>query len=366
MMNKAVLFTAAAALAEQAMAFNPHRHLHNQVEKRDFHTDYVTVWHTVVVTAGQEPYVAPPTEVVNNNVPTIHSTTVIVAPTVSDAPVVAEFSAPAAKPTTLAKVSKPKTTSAAAPAATEEVSTESIGFSKRGMAYNDANLANTFGRSCTKCGWAYNWDSSPNGLDSKFSFVPMLWGDNDTLFTNRWVANADAAIAKGAKALFSFNEPDNGGQSNMPPQRAAAGHAKWMNPYSGKAQIGAPAITNSGDAGQGIEWLKAFFTACNAQSGGCKVDFCPVHWYSGVQWSETLFDHLKNAHDACGGRPIWLTEFAPQEASNDQINGFMKTYLARLDALSYLDAYSYFMVSPDRLMSGTNSLSSYGQLYATL
>ncbi|CAM1504204.1 Fc.00g017950.m01.CDS01 [Cosmosporella sp. VM-42] len=361
MMNKAVLITAAAALAEQAMAFNPHRHLH-QAEKKNAEIDIVTVWHTVVVTAGQEPPVAAPTEVVNNNVPTIHSTTVVVAPTVSDAPVVAAFSAPAK--TTLAKVTKPKSTSAAAPAATDSFSTESIAFSKRGMAYNDANLANTFGRSCTKCGWAYNWDSASYGLDSKYSFVPMLWDDTPN-HTNQWKTNVEAAISKGSKAILSFNEPDNGGQAHMTPAAAAASHNKWLNPYSGRVQIGAPAITNSGNAGEGIQWLKNFFTACNSVSGGCKVDFCPVHWYSGAEWSETLFDHLKNAHDACGGRPIWLTEFAPI-GSNDQINSFMTTYLTRLDNLSYLDAYSYFMVSADRLMSGTSSLSSYGKLYATL
>ncbi|UNI20131.1 hypothetical protein JDV02_006249 [Purpureocillium takamizusanense] len=235
----------------------------------------------------------------------------------------------------------------------------SMSFSKRGMVFNDAGMANALGGACQKCGWGWNWDQTPNGFDGRFSFVPMLWGDRP-VHTNRWAANAQRAIQNGAKAFLSFNEPDNGGQSNMTPEAAAEAHIRYMNPYAGKVKIGAPSITNSGAPNQGVNWLNAFFRACN---GRCRVDFCPVHWYSDAQWADTLITHINSASKACGGKPVWLTEFAP---TGGDVNGFLRKMLPKLDGLGSLDAYSYFMVSQGRLMSGGRSLSSAGQLYATL
>ena len=240
-----------------------------------------------------------------------------------------------------------------------DTSIRSMPFSKRGLAYNDAGMANALGGACKKCGWGWNWDQTPNGLDGRYSFVPMLWGDRP-VHTNRWAANAQKAIQKGAKAFLSFNEPDNGGQSNMSPQAAAEAHIKYMNPYAGKVKIGAPSITNSGASNQGVNWLNAFFKACN---GRCRVDFCPVHWYSDAQWADTLITHINSASKACSGKPVWLTEFAP---TGGDVNGFLRKMLPKLDALGSLDAYSYFMVAQGKLMSGSRSLSSSGQLYATL
>ena len=233
--------------------------------------------------------------------------------------------------------------------------------SKRGMAYNSASLANTFGSKCAKCGWAYNWDSTSYGLNSKYSFVPMLWSDAAD-HTNQWNTNVNNEIAKGAKAILSFNEPDNAGQARMTPEYAAKAHAKWMNPFAGRVLIGAPAVTNSGSVNEGLDWLKKFFTACNAQAGGCKVDFCPIHWYSDAQWASTLLTQLASAHTICGNRPIWLTEFAP--TGGDKVS-FLNSYLPQLDKLSYLEAYSYFMVATGNLMTDSNNLSNFGNVYAT-
>ncbi|KAF7559880.1 hypothetical protein G7046_g4260 [Stylonectria norvegica] len=364
MMNKVAVFAAVAALSEQALAANPHRHLHQAVEKRQQQTDWVTVWQTVVYTAGQEPPVptvaAPYT---HNGIPTTTSVSFVVVPTTSAAPVKVH--------TTLSTAVKPTATKATKAVSNDDIKVEnfassnknSLGFNKRGLVYNDVNLANTFGNACPSCGWGYNWDSSSYGLNSKFSFVPQLWSP-DSGHTNQWNNNANTAINNGAKALFSFNEPDNAGQSNLSPAAAATAHRQWMNPFAGRAKVGAPAVTNSGDAGQGLAWLSAFFTACNAQ-GGCQVDFCPVHWYSDAQYSSTIWTHLKNAHDICGGRPIWLTEFAATGADST-VTPFLQSVIPQLEALSYLDGYSYFMVSTGRLMSSSTSLSAYGSTYANL
>lgn len=232
---------------------------------------------------------------------------------------------------------------------------------KRGLAYNDAALANLLAASCPTCSWGYNWDAAAHGLDSKLSFVPMLWND-DASRTSAWDANVQTALSAGAKAIFSFNEPDNGGQANMLPARAAASHVRYLNKYAGKALVGSPAISNSGLAGEGIQWLKSFMSACASQSEPCHVDFCNVHWYSEAQYASTLFDHLAAAHEVCGGKPIWLTEFAPIAGDAE---AFLRSVLPKLDALDYLHAYSYFMVSAGSLMSSAQGISSLGKVYAS-
>jgi outer membrane biosynthesis protein TonB len=428
MYKKAVLLAVLAALAEQAQAFNAHRHLHD-LNKRVMETEVVTVWQTVYYTPGQEA-AAEPTNFVQNNKPadehkhtnkhktkrpkTTSTITSIVVPT-TEAP-------PPPPQTTLVTVSKepepspepspepqpepqpepapepspepspepqpaPETdpivdisippvlnpapaTSSTVPATTSTPNPPpssgggSVGFgSKRGLAYNDASMANIFDAACTACKWAWNWGSDPAGLSESINYVPTLWGPAP-LHSQYWDQNAEKALAKGSKALLSFNECDNAGQANLAPDVAATEHIKFMNKYSGKALIGAPSITNSGNPGEGVQWLEAFVSACDAQ-GGCAIDFCNVHWYSEVQYGETLFDHLEAAHKACGGRPIWLTEFAPF-GSDEAISAFLQDALPRLDALEYLDAYSYFMVSAGSLMSSSTSLSTYGQTYASL
>lgn len=250
----------------------------------------------------------------------------------------------------------------AAPASNANLAADAATFAKRGIAYNDVSLANTMAKDCSNCGWGYNWDSAPGSLAKRINYTPMLWSDRADHVKN-WNANANAAIKAGSKALFSFNEPDNKGQAAMTPDYAAKKHIQYMNPFKGKALIGAPAVTNSGNPGEGIEWLKSFLSKCKTE-GGCTVDFCNVHWYSGAQYSETLFTHLENAHKACGNKPIWLTEFAPTGASDADTTAFLNKVLPRLEKLDYLHAYAYFMTKKGSLMNDQGGLSSYGKTYA--
>ncbi|KAJ6437649.1 transposase [Purpureocillium lavendulum] len=230
---------------------------------------------------------------------------------------------------------------------------------KRGIAYNNAKLANVFSDSCETCSWGYNWDSTPQGLAPNLTFIPTLWGALPT-HTSHWHVDAENAIANGAKALFSFNEPDNAGQANMSPEAAASAHIKHFSNYAGRARIGAPSITNAEAATQGLGWLKSFMNACR---GECPVDFCNVHWYAGAEQAGSLFDHLDGAHDVCGGKPIWLTEFAV--LSGDSIS-FIQNVLPKLESLPHLEAYSYYMVSTSSLMASEKVLSGTGELYAKI
>jgi len=150
----------------------------------------------------------------------------------------------------------------------------------------------------------------------------------------------------------------------MTPAAAAAAHVKLMNPYAGKALIGAPSISNSGLPMEGREWLENFVKECDNQSEKCHYDFCNVHWYSEVEYGETLFEHLEKSHEICGGKPIWLTEFAPK-GSDEAIASWLEEAIPRLEALDYLDAYSYFKVETGMLMTTETEMSKYGSVYAS-
>ncbi|KAJ6443777.1 glycoside hydrolase [Purpureocillium lavendulum] len=381
MFTKNILaLTAIAGLAEQAVAFNSHRHLHRAADgnvKRDYVTHWVTVYETDYVTAGQDSKAQATEYVAPAAAPTTPAAAAPPAPS-SQAPppppppapttlaTSAKPAAPAAPSSVVVNVQnpvkQPSPVTSSAPAATPQPSGGKGGSGisgKRGLAYNDATLANLFGGSCKSCSWGYNWGSNPAGLDKKLTYIPMLWGDIP-VHTNNWDSDAEKAIANGAPAMFSFNEPDHNTQANMSPEAAAAAHIKYMNKYAGRVKIGAPSVTNGGGDSMGVGWLKQFMAACG---GKCQVDFCNVHWYSQSQYKDTLFEHLDAAHKACDGKPIWLTEFAPTDGD---AGSFLKEVIPKLEATEYLEAYSYFMVSPSSLMSGVSGLSSFGQVYAQL
>lgn len=69
----------------------------------------------------------------------------------------------------------------------------------------------------------------------------------------------------------SFNEPDNGGQSNIDPTTAAALWKANIQPFAGKAKLVGPAVTNGG----GVQWLQQFLGNCT----GCTIDAIAMHWY---------------------------------------------------------------------------------------
>ncbi|KAM0564524.1 hypothetical protein ACHAPJ_000738 [Fusarium lateritium] len=384
--NKLTILTATAALLEPALAIN-HRHVHHQHAKRG---DWITATIDGQVVSW-----------VNNYNGGAAPAATQPAASQPEAPAAAAPAPAAAQQTTVIKVAKPSQAAkpASKPAASEEkaaaapkkavfkekAQTEtktkssskpkvssssgssssggSVGFShKRGLCYNDVDLANTFAKDCANCGWAYNWDSDSYGIEG-LNFIPTLWSD-DADHLSRFPANCEKSLAAGAKAIFSFNEPDNGGQAHMTPADAAKAHAKHLNDYKGKALISAPSVSNSGLAMEGIEWLENWVSECKNLDGGCVYDFCSVHWYSEVEYGETLFDHLEKAHKTCGGKPVWLTEFAPK-GSDEAIAAWLKETIPRLEELSYLDAYSYWMVSEGILMENKSKLSSYGEVYAS-
>ncbi|ORY64107.1 glycosyl hydrolase catalytic core-domain-containing protein [Pseudomassariella vexata] len=335
---------AASASIQGVAAAGNHRHLH---QKKDYQVvatevDIATQWVTVTVTEGFEP------------------TSTSVAS--SSAPVVNPVESASTTPESVPVAATPSTSDPVAAVAT--YTTTSTDGVKRGVAYNDASFVDIIAAAAgNKISWCYNWGSTSDGLKASVDYSAMLWSTRSDFITV-WDTNAQAAIDAGSTALLSFNEPDNGGQANMDPASAAAGHIQYMNPYASKARISSPAITSSQEAGQGTDWLEQFFTACNGQ---CSVDFCAAHWYGpgGEEGADEMLAHLLNVQTACQGKNVWLTEFATVSGDSST---FMTRALDQLDnnpTYSFVERYSYFYLAAGSLMDSATSLSTLGQLYAS-
>jgi len=247
--------------------------------------------------------------------------------------------------------------SAAASSTSSASSSSSSSTSKtghRGLSYNDASLTDAFEGSST-VGWAYNWGQTSQGLSSSFEFVPMLWSLADT---DTWDASVSTALAAGSSHLLSFNEPDYSGEADMSASDAAAGYKTYMNPYSGSAKLGAPAVTN-GAAPMGLAWLESFLTECNDE---CTIDFVPIHWYDSATNYDYFKEYVQEAYVAGGNRTLWITEMGAT-GSTDEQNTFLQVVMPWLDSLDYVERYAYFMCEDGVLLSGT-SLSTLGSTYS--
>jgi len=135
-----------------------------------------------------------------------------------------------------------------------------------------------------------------------YHFASADWkiflGGADSAHTNSWFSDASYWLVNGGSGhLLAFNEPEQSSQSNLSPQDAANAYRTYMTPFSGRAQLGSPAVSNDG-----WSWLTEFMSLC----GNCGVTFIAVHWYN--DW--TLFGDFQNwVNAACSfGLPVWITE----------------------------------------------------------
>ncbi|KAG7130935.1 hypothetical protein HYQ45_010345 [Verticillium longisporum] len=176
----------------------------------------------------------------------------------------------------------------------------------RGLAYNAAELVRYFftgGNTCASFSWAYNWDSRDNGLvEEGLEFVPMLRGPIEDP-TRRWRANAEDMLAKGSAHILSFNECDIASQYNTSSAEAAHAHVEFMNLFSPRVRIGSPAVFNGNVAGEGPGL---------APGAGFRI---------------------------CGGRPVWLTEFAlaPLSPDDEDAVEWLREVLPLLEGMEHLE-----------------------------
>ncbi|CAF3843698.1 unnamed protein product [Rotaria sp. Silwood1] len=239
---------------------------------------------------------------------------------------------------------------------------------KRGIAWpleNKQDSPNIF--TGGKISWVYNW--SPWRTDiAGAEFVPMLWSTNRGHDGNQFLT-----LAKGAKSVLGFNEPERSEQANMSPVDAAYAWKQYIEPLRAQgARLGSPAIASTD---QGLNWIKQFLNELNKIGG--RIDFLALHWYGrGV---DNFINWITRVRQETGNQySVWVTEFActswnsNQPVSQQEVNDFMRQSIARLDSLSWVERYAWFgaqrqldaaLGSANCLIAPNGQLSDLGRTY---
>ncbi|KAF5367844.1 hypothetical protein D9615_010572 [Tricholomella constricta] len=159
----------------------------------------------------------------------------------------------------------------------------------------------------------YTWSPYIPQKAKELGFEPitMLWGEKQTSEFKR-------LVVKGyAKTVFSFNKPNQQGQSDMSPQRGAQLWQQYIQPLKAQGySLTSPACTN---APSGKKWLQDFFAACH----GCTTSTTPQgHQQVILLHLKCNFSHTCLPEASKGGTGLLLdtlkatSEYAPSTPSN--------------------------------------------------
>lgn len=200
-----------------------------------------------------------------------------------------------------------------------------------------------------KAGWYYNWGSETK-LKADVAFVPMIFS----------LKRIEAPIT--GDVVLGYNEPDNAKQANIAVSDALA---KWPLVVKKADRVGSPAM-----AGNPLTkpWLKEFLAT------EPKVDFITVHWYKGVDAKRFIRD-LEEIH-AAFGKPIWVTEYAPQTAASSaaepgkysqaEVDAFIKETIRWMESTPWIERYAWHdsRAGTSALFDADGELTASGKTYA--
>jgi len=213
--------------------------------------------------------------------------------------------------------------------------------------------------------WYYDWNNaSASTLDNEY--VPMKWGAATT-----WDSLANLNSKQASTEALGYNEPDNPVQSNVTFSNAAA---YWPSLMQSGLRLGAPAVSSSGVAGQGLDWLFSFMSL--ATNLGYRVDFIPVHFYNCAWSASQLSNYLAGVYQVTG-KPVWVTEFnygadwcgdVPSQATEA---AEISSYISMLESTPFVERYaiySYFATNRAMVVNGvlTPAGTNYLQQQSTM
>jgi hypothetical protein len=197
--------------------------------------------------------------------------------------------------------------------------------------------------------WYYSWGASSE-VSTAVPFVPMVF----SLKTIK--------MAPHAPVLLGFNEPDNSKQSNLSVQDALA---VWPQVASQAKRLGSPAMAGNPVSG---DWLPLFMKT------NPKVDFVTLHWYKGADAGK----FIKDVQAVCDAyqKPVWVTEFAPQTASQSkaspdkysqaQVNQFIQETVHWMNSSPCVERFAWHdsKLGTSSLFDSKGDLTHTGKAYA--
>ncbi|KAJ3476957.1 hypothetical protein NLI96_g10796 [Meripilus lineatus] len=260
--------------------------------------------------------------------------------------------APTSKATAKASSTPKATTKASStpkasptPADTSSPSTGK-GGGKVGLAWPNGNEASLKNFATENVIAMYTWSpycpSNTYGIDC----WPMLWGDKQIGDFTKVVTGGPV---NGGNFILGPNEPNQGGQANISPQRGCDIWHQYIQPKASKGfKLITPATSS---APNGLTWVKDFMKCCT----DCSISGVGVHWY-GTSASE-FKKYLTLWHDTFG-LPIYVTEYAVQDftggpqSSKDQIFAFHREVGPWMNSQSWVAVHMPFGFMRD--MQGVN------------
>ncbi|KAJ6016316.1 hypothetical protein N7540_010907 [Penicillium herquei] len=224
---------------------------------------------------------------------------------------------------------------------------------KRGAAYNDADLVTALSDSSSTMAWAYNWGSSKDGdIPDGVDYVPMLWGSSSS-FVDGWVSAVETALDSGSSYILGFNEPDSSTQADMTASEAASYYKEYITPYSGDASLVSPAVTSSTSSGEGLDWLESFLEDCS----DCDISAIAVHWYgSDVSDFKSFVEEAIDLAADYDISSVWITEFGldTDESGISDLStaaAFVTEASEWLEEQSAVTHYAFFYCANDYMLT---------------
>ncbi|KAK3389587.1 glycosyl hydrolase catalytic core-domain-containing protein [Podospora didyma] len=257
-----------------------------------------------------------------------------------------------------------------------------LASSKRGLVYvpNDKTRGDDsiWVQQPSDLTWYYNYKDVPSPVyenlpQSKFEFVPMLWGGLDNPTTNMTFYNKVAGLINdngiNISHVLTFNEPDGPsyyGGSDMNSQTAAEIWVSNIIPLQKLGvRVGLPACTG---APSGLTWLKDFLGHCSKlistdkETKNCTYDFVPIHWYGNF---DGLASHMGEYAAEFPNKTMWITEYNLANEELEPTQAFYNISAEYFDRLPWVERYSLFgsfRSSVSNVGANAAMLSAGGQL----
>ncbi len=231
---------------------------------------------------------------------------------------------------------------------------------KKGFAGATVDDNNVDVGSKVSASWFYNWGSNKYS-QLNYEYVPL----RDWNWDNTWVNNIRNIPS--VTHLSLFNEPDNPNQPN--PQTEVQAANQHVYALQTGLRIGSPACEENWK-----NWLCNYFDELSTNPNK-RIDYLALHWYDWAGYGnnanasaqaigDRLLNFLQRAHDETG-LPIWITEFnANRNRSATVQKDFLNYVLPKLENLSYVERYSYFICPTNcDLVDANGNLTQVGQAY---
>ena len=225
--------------------------------------------------------------------------------------------------------------------------------------YLDSDPAKLIGLNAS---WAYDWSAKVPTSDPGIQWVPMVW--SQTYVTAPIIQALKQAHDDGsARYLLGFNEPDNRGQANMSPRRAAE---LWPQLEQTGLILGSPAPETPTDG-----WLGRFMALARAR--GLRVNFIALHYYmdfTNPASVAAMRAQLIQVHRAYH-LPIWITELGAldirrwgqkmlHDGSVRRAQIYMREVFRMLNRLPFIERYAWYTDS-----CASQSGCRYSSLFST-